>query len=158
MIAHFLPQASRALTRRSALRLGLAGLVLPRFFMPRAQAAAQETETHGLSIFGDLALPAGFSHFPYVNPDAPKGGEIVLQVSSTSGNQNFTTFNTLNTYILKGDGAAGMGLIFDSLMSGSGDEPDCSMGLSRAPSGFRPTRQFTAFYCARRQGSMTARP
>ena len=64
-----------------------------------------------------------------MNPDAPKGGEIVLQVSSTSGNQNFTTFNTLNTYILKGDGAAGMGLTFDSLMSGSGDEPDSLYGL-----------------------------
>ena len=129
MIAKFLPRASYSLTRRSALRLGFAGLTFPRFFTPAAQAAAQETETHGLSIFGDLAQPAGFSHFPYVNPDAPKGGEIVLQVSSTSGNQNFTTFNTLNTYILKGDGAAGMGLTFNSLMSGSGDEPDSLYGL-----------------------------
>ena len=129
MTAKFLPRASHALTRRSTLRLGLAGVVLPRFFMSATQATARETETHGLSIFGDLAQPAGFSHFPYVNPDAPKGGEIVLQVSSTSGNQNFTTFNTLNTYILKGDGAAGMGLIFDSLMSGSGDEPDSLYGL-----------------------------
>jgi microcin C transport system substrate-binding protein len=117
-----------ALTRRSALTLGIAGLVLPRILASRAEAA-QEIETHGLSIFGDLALPAGFSHFPYVDADAPKGGEIVLQVSATSGNQNFTTFNTLNTYILKGDGAAGMGLIFDSLMSGSGDEPDSLYGL-----------------------------
>ena len=71
----------------------------------------------------------GFSHFPYVNPNAPKGGEISLQVSSTSGNQNFTTFNTLNIYILKGDGAAGMSLIFNSLMTGSGDEPDSLYGL-----------------------------
>jgi microcin C transport system substrate-binding protein len=130
LTAKFIPQASYGLTRRSALRLGFAGAVLARFLTPRAQAAAQETETHGLSIFGDLAMPAGFSHFPYVNADAPKGGEIVLQVSSTSGNQNFTTFNTLNTYILKGDGAAGMGLIFDSLMSGSGDEPDSLYGLA----------------------------
>src|ERR1700736_217208 len=84
LIAKFLSRASYALTRRSALRLGLAGLILPRFFMPAAQAAAQETESHGLSIFGDLAQPAGFSHFPYVNPDAPKSGEIVLQVSTTS--------------------------------------------------------------------------
>ena len=98
-----------ALTRRSALTLGITGLVLPRILLSGAHAAAQDTETHGLSIFGDLAEPAGFSHFPYVDPDAPKGGEIVLQVSATSGNQNFTTFNTLNTYILKGDGAAGMG-------------------------------------------------
>jgi microcin C transport system substrate-binding protein len=110
------------------LRFGLAGLVLPRDLTP-VEAATQETETHGLSIFGDFAMPEGFSHFPYVNPNAPKGGEIALQVSATSGNQNFTTFNTLNIYILKGDGAAGMGLIFDSLMTGSGDEPDSLYGL-----------------------------
>src|ERR1700738_1428827 len=113
-----------ALTRRSALKLGIAGLVLRRVSLAGAGAAAAETETHGLSIFGDLALPADFTHFPYVDPDAPKGGEISLQTSSTSGNQNFTTFNTLNIFILKGDGAAGMGLIFDSLMSGRGDLPD----------------------------------
>ncbi|HET6375397.1 MAG TPA: extracellular solute-binding protein, partial [Methylocella sp.] len=102
--------------------------------MPRFPASAEagdgpETETHGLSVFGDLALPPGFRHFPYVNPNAPKGGEISLQVSSTLGNQNFTTFNTLNIYILKGDGAAGMSAIFDSLMAGSGDEPDSLYGL-----------------------------
>jgi microcin C transport system substrate-binding protein len=118
-----------ALTRRSALKLGIAGLGLPRILVARAQAASTETETHGLSIFSDLALPADFTRFSYVDPDAPKGGEISLQTSSTSGNQNFTTFNTLNIFILKGDGAAGMGLIFDSLMAGSGDEPDSLYGL-----------------------------
>ena len=129
MIAKSFPRISHALSRRAVLRFGAAGLVLPRFLTPAAQAASQETETHGLSIFGDLAMPEGFSHFPYVNPDAPKGGEISLQVSATAGNQNFTTFNTLNIYILKGDGAAGMGAIFDSLMAGSGDEPDSMYGL-----------------------------
>ncbi|MGO8845103.1 MAG: extracellular solute-binding protein [Methylocella sp.] len=129
MIAKSFPRISPVLSRRAALRFGAAGLVLPRFLTLAAQAASQETETHGLSIFGDLAMPEGFSHFPYVNPDAPKGGEISLQVSATAGNQNFTTFNTLNIYILKGDGAAGMGAIFDSLMAGSGDEPDSMYGL-----------------------------
>jgi len=129
LIAKSFPRISHALSRRAVLRFGAAGLVLPRFFTSAAQAASQETETHGLSIFGDLAMPEGFSHFPYVNPDAPKGGEISLQVSATAGNQNFTTFNTLNIYILKGDGAAGMGAIFDSLMAGSGDEPDSMYGL-----------------------------
>ncbi|MGO9848044.1 MAG: extracellular solute-binding protein [Methylocella sp.] len=128
-MAKSFPRISHALSRRAVLRFGAAGLVLPRFFTSAAQAASQETETHGLSIFGDLAMPEGFSHFPYVNPDAPKGGEISLQVSATAGNQNFTTFNTLNIYILKGDGAAGMGAIFDSLMAGSGDEPDSMYGL-----------------------------
>ncbi|TPV97784.1 MAG: Oligopeptide-binding protein AppA [Beijerinckiaceae bacterium] len=129
MTANSFPRISTALNRRSVLRFGLAGLILPRIFTPAAQAASQETESHGLSIFGDLAMPEGFSHFPYVNPAAPKGGEIALQVSTTSGNQNFATFNSLNIYILKGDGAAGMGAIFDSLMTGSGDEPDSLYGL-----------------------------
>ena len=129
MTAKSFPRISHALSRRAVLRFGLAGVVLPRFFTRAARAASQETETHGLSIFGDLAMPEGFSHFPYVNPNAPKGGEIALQLSATTGNQNFTTFNTLNIYILKGDGAAGVGAIFDSLMAGSGDEPDSLYGL-----------------------------
>lgn len=94
-----------------------------------AEAATGGTESHGLSIFGDLALPADFASFAYVNVNAPKGGEIALQPSSTSGNQNFTTFNTLNVFILKGDGAAGMGMIFDTLMAGNADEPDALYGL-----------------------------
>ena len=113
MTAKSLPKVSNWLSRRAVLRLGLAGLVWPRFFTRAAQAASQETETHGLSIFGDLAMPEDFSHFPYVNTNAPKGGEIALQVSATTGNQNFTTFNTLNIYILEGDGAAGMSAIFE---------------------------------------------
>ncbi len=129
MTERFFHRLPSLLTRRTALKLSVGGLVLPRFFAASSRAATAETETHGLSIFGDLALPADFARFPYVNPDAPKGGEISLQTTSTSGNQNFTTFNTLNIYILKGDGAAGMGLIFDSLMAGSGDEPDSLYGL-----------------------------
>ncbi|MCL2385580.1 MAG: extracellular solute-binding protein, partial [Alphaproteobacteria bacterium] len=124
-----LVKLSNAISRRALLRLSAAGLILPRALRGAAKAAQEETESHGLSIFGDLALPADFSHFAYVNPSAPKGGEIALQVSATSGNQNFSTFNTLNAYILKGDGAAGMGLIFDSLMTSHADEPDSLYGL-----------------------------
>ena len=129
-------------TRRSALRLGasaLGSLTLPLRFggatsasevaHGTAVAGGHEVETHGLSVFGDLALPADFQHFPYVNPDAPKGGQISLQISSYGGNQNPNTFNSLNIFILKGDGAAGMSLVFDSLMSGTGDEPDALYGL-----------------------------
>jgi microcin C transport system substrate-binding protein len=144
-----LPRPPR-LSRRKLLSLTLSGLILPRFGAtdafaapaesesgetktPQSEAAEIETaeiETHGLSVFGDLALPPDFTHFAYADPAAPKGGEIILQVSSISGNQNFTTFNTLNIFILKGDGAAGMGLIFDSLMAGDGDEPDSLYGLA----------------------------
>lgn len=115
------------ITRRQALQTGSAALAA--LALPRTAAAAGETEAHGLSIFGDLALPADFRHLAYVDPNAPKGGALTLQVSSVSGNQNFATFNTLNAYILKGDGAAGMGLIFDSLMTGNSDEPDAIYGL-----------------------------
>ena len=115
-------------TRRTALIAG--GTFAMAGALPRAAAWAEaETERHGLSIFGELALPADYPHLPYVDPTAPKGGEIRLQTSGTGGNQNFTTFDTLNIYILKGNGAAGMGLIFDTLMSGSLDEPDALYGL-----------------------------
>ncbi len=120
-------------TRRSVLhRAGatVALSVLPAGLRTAGLGAAEgEVERHGLSVFGELALPADFKALPYVNVDAPKGGEIRLQTSATGGNQNFTTFDTLNIYILKGNGAAGMGLISDSLMSGSLDEPNALYGL-----------------------------
>jgi microcin C transport system substrate-binding protein len=87
------------------------------------------TAPHGLSVFGDLKYPADFKHFDYVNPAAPKGGFIALQVSSVGPNQNFNTFSSFNIFILKGEGAAGVGSTFDSLMSGTADEPDSMYGL-----------------------------
>ena len=91
---------------------------------------SKDSQTHhGLSRFGDLAYPSDFKHFAYVNPKAPKGGVFSTQISSTTGNQTFDTFNTLNIYVLKGDGAAGMSLTFDSLMVRAFDEPDAMYGL-----------------------------
>ncbi|MFI4995946.1 MAG: extracellular solute-binding protein [Hyphomicrobiales bacterium] len=116
-----------SLTRRDAgrLTLALAGL---RASGP-ALAAEGETETHGLSSFGDLAQPPDFQRFAYVNPDAPKGGTLVIQLRAAGGNQNFDTFNTLNNHTFKGDGAAGMDATYDSLMSGGLDEPSSAYGL-----------------------------
>ena len=116
-------------TRRALMRGAAAAAALPVLPGRAAWSATGETETHGLSIFGDLALPADFMHLAYVNPDAPKGGGITLQVSGLSGNMNFTTFNTLNDFILNGDGAAGMEFVFDTLMASNGDEPDSMYGL-----------------------------
>jgi microcin C transport system substrate-binding protein len=79
---------------------------------------------HGLSAFGDLKYPANFPHFDYVNPDAPKGGTIV-----TIGTLALQTFDSFNGYILKGDPAQGIGLLFDSLMTRAFDEPDAVYGL-----------------------------
>jgi len=90
------------------------GLIAPAAAEPR----------HGLSVFGDLKYPAGFKHFDYVNPDAPKGGK-----ASQIGSAGLTTFDSFNMLILKGDAAQGMELVFDSLMVRANDEPDAVYGL-----------------------------
>jgi microcin C transport system substrate-binding protein len=87
-------------------------------------------ESHGLSAFGDLAYPADFQHFRYVDPNAPKGGSFSQTGPDRQFNQNFLTFNSLNSYILKGDAAQGMELTFATLMVRSGDEPDAMYGLA----------------------------
>lgn len=114
-------------TRRNLLTItaGAAGaLVLG------STGRASAREAHGISAFGDLKYPADFPHFDYVNPTAPKGGMFSLVGTSRQYNQNFLTFNTLNSYILKGDAALGMERTFASLMTGSSDEPDSMYGLA----------------------------
>jgi microcin C transport system substrate-binding protein len=117
------------LTRRTALKAGAAGALATLVVRPLAAFAGDSVETHGLSSFGDLALPPDFPHFAYVNPQAPTGGLLSLQITGTSGNQNFDTFDTLNIYTWKGNGAAGMSTTFDTLMTANGDEPDSVYGL-----------------------------
>jgi microcin C transport system substrate-binding protein len=117
------------LTRRTALKAGAAGALATLVVRPLAAFADDFAETHGLSSFGDLALPPDFPHFAYVNPQAPTGGLLSLQITGTSGNQNFDTFDTLNIYTWKGNGAAGMSATFDTLMTANGDEPDSVYGL-----------------------------
>jgi len=82
---------------------------------------AAATGAHGLSIFGELKYPAGFEHYDYVNPDAPKGGRM-----STIGGISYDSFNP---FILKGDAAAGLSLLFDTLLDAAQDEPDAAYGL-----------------------------
>src|SRR5271157_3987973 len=118
-----------ALTRRAALTAGAGGALAALIYRPLAALADDGIETHGLSSFGDLALPPDFPYFAYVNPQAPTGGLLSLQITGTSGNQNFDTFDTLNIYTWKGNGAAGMSATFDTLMTANGDEPDSVYGL-----------------------------
>ncbi len=120
--------ARRGISRRAVLAGGAALTALG------GRAQAQPTidwskASHGLSIFGDLKYASDFKHFDYVNPNAPKGGSIALQVSSVGPNQNFNTFSSFNIFILRGEGAAGVGSTFDSLMAGTADEPDSMYGV-----------------------------
>src|SRR5215472_14924155 len=118
------------LSRRRALGV-LAGAAASgagnRLVIP---AAAEAADRHGMSAFGDLNYPADFSHFSYVNPDAPKGGGYSEIVVNRIYNGSFLTFTSLNAFILKGDGAQGMELTFATLMVRSGDEPDAMYGLA----------------------------
>ena len=122
----------KSLTRRTVLKAGASGALVGLFARPFPALADDSVETHGLSSFGDLALPPDFPHFAYVNPAAPTGGLLSLQITGTGGNETFDTFDTLNIYSWKGNGAAGMSATFDTLMTANGDEPDWSTGCSHS--------------------------
>jgi microcin C transport system substrate-binding protein len=116
------------LDRRHVLGLGI-GAIGATLVRP-AMAADMGAEVHGLSVFGDLKYPADFQHFDYVNLAAPKGGMFSLIPWVRSNNQSYQTFNSLNAYILKGDGAQGMDMTFAPLMVRANDEPDAMYGLA----------------------------
>jgi microcin C transport system substrate-binding protein len=99
---------------------GLIALLLASGFTGRLSAEPR----HGLSAFGELKYASGFKHFDYVNPDAPKGGRMALV-----GPGGVITFDTFNSFILKGDAAEGLALLHDSLMVRASDEPDAMYGL-----------------------------
>jgi microcin C transport system substrate-binding protein len=125
---------ARRLSRRRILRLAAgapAGLAAARAGLAPLHAETA-IESHGLSAFGDLAYPPDFEHFKYVNPAAPKGGIFSQIGPDRQYNQNFLTFDSLNSFILKGDAAQGMELTFATLMVRSGDEPDAMYGLAAA--------------------------
>ena len=69
---------------------------------------------HGIAMHGDLKYPAGFTNFDYVNPNAPKGGTVRLNAVGT--------FDSFNSFIVKGNSATGLGFLYDNLMHGSADE------------------------------------
>ncbi len=117
------------LSRRDALVLA-GGAIAAGAARGIVSAGADDAERHGMSAFGDLKYPADFPHFGYVNPDAPKGGTFSQIGPSRQFNQSFLTFNSLNSYILKGDAAQGMEWTFATLMARSGDEPDGMYGLA----------------------------
>ncbi len=82
---------------------------------------AEAYPSHGISIFGDLKYPENFKHFEYVNPNAPKGGEVKQA--------DIGTFDNLNPLILRGVAASGLALTQDTLLAASADEPFAKYGL-----------------------------
>ncbi|MFD9901362.1 extracellular solute-binding protein [Mesorhizobium sp. NPDC059025] len=132
-------------TRRDVLALGAATAAVA--LLPSRVFANSPTEAplHGLSAFGDLKYPAGFTHFDYVNPDAPKGGTFNFAPFTWVFNQNPQTFNTLNSFILKGDSPPRMDMCFDALMASALDEPDSMYGLVAETVTIAPDRNSFTF-------------
>lgn len=116
-------------SRRSFLTLASAFLVAP--LLPRNALALLPAETplYGISPFGELKYGPDFTHFGYANPGAPKGGTFNFSVPNWMLNQSVLTFNTLNSFVPRGDAPPRMELCFDTLFSGALDEPASSYGL-----------------------------
>ena len=93
--------------------------------------------THAIAMHGYPKYPANFTHFDYVNPDAPKGG--ILREAS------FGSFDTFNPFVIKGNSAPGNGLIFETLMTSSSDEPFSEYGLIAEKVEMPQDRSWVAF-------------
>jgi microcin C transport system substrate-binding protein len=101
---------------RLALAVALGGLVSGPL-----QAEDAPVHRHALSLIGEPKYPADFTHFDFVNPDAAKGGLVRIA--------DIGSFDSLNPVLYKGEAAAGLGLVYESLMQDSLDEPSTSYGL-----------------------------
>jgi microcin C transport system substrate-binding protein len=78
-------------------------------------------KSHGIAMHGDLKYPAGFEHFAYADPKAPKGGRVKHSAIGT--------FDSFNPFIIKGSPAAGIGDVYDTLLTPAADEPFSEYGL-----------------------------
>ena len=124
---------------RPARRLVLAALAPVALAATAAIDDARGEPAHGLSIFGDLKYPAGFAHFDYVDPDAPKGGEMRISFVGS--------FDNLNPFILRGEPVYLDYAIwqFDTLMARAYDEPDAMYGLVAREVEVAPDRNWAVF-------------
>ncbi|WP_112056350.1 extracellular solute-binding protein [Onishia taeanensis] len=112
----------------------MAGLVLPAV----ALASPKVATVHGLALYGEPALPADFSHFSYVNPEAPKGGSLLRAAIGGS-------FDSTNPFIVRGTPAAGLNQIYDTLLESNPNETFSSYGLLAEGIRLDPQRRWIEF-------------
>lgn len=103
---------------RTIVKNVAAGLILATAFAGAGQA---DDFRHGSSLFGDLKYPQGFKQFDYVNAKAPKSGEVAI--AAIGG------FDSFNGFIVTGQPASGLSLIYDTLMTSALDEAGTEYGL-----------------------------
>lgn len=102
----------------SRLAPAIAALLL---LLPAMAAGAGPAPRHAIAMYGEPKYGPGFAHFDYVNPTAPKGGAVRFGVQGT--------FDSFNGFIVKGNAAAGLDGLYESLMASSADEPFSKYGL-----------------------------
>jgi microcin C transport system substrate-binding protein len=112
-----------------SLLIGVGGLTVPKAALA----------VYAIAQYGEPKYPAGFKHFDYVNPDAPRGGTLVL-----ANPNRLTSFDKFNPFTQRGNPAPGLGYMFESLTIGSFDEVSTAYGLladdiSIAPDGLSAT-------------------
>ncbi|MFT4265741.1 MAG: extracellular solute-binding protein [Xenophilus sp.] len=106
-----------------------------------AAPAGSAWAAHAYAQFGDVKYPPGFTHFDYVNPDAPKGGEIRLVPPVA-----VTQFDKFNPFTLKGTPPAGLTeLVFETLLIGNLEEPSTAYGLLAEDVAVAPDRRSATF-------------
>lgn len=111
----------RGLMLLTALIAAIVASLLPRSLEANEPRPPTPEAGHGIAMHGSLKYPADFTHFDYVNPDAPKGGSLREAAIGT--------FDSLNPFIIKGTVADGTGLLYDSLLGRALDEPFSLYGL-----------------------------
>ena len=104
---------TRPLLRALTIAIGVLTLAPAHADEPKPQ--------HGIAMHGDLKYGPDFKHFDYVNPNAPKGGQIRL--GAIGG------FDSLNPFIVKGNAAGGASFVYDTLLTSSADEAFSEYGL-----------------------------
>jgi microcin C transport system substrate-binding protein len=104
-------------------RISTLWLVLVLLLIVTVNVRSQQTAEifHALVLTGVPKYPENFKHFDYVNPEAPKGGDVKLDAIGT--------FDSLNPFIIRGVPAAGLGFLYDTLTEQSLDEPFAQYGL-----------------------------
>ncbi len=139
-------EPSVRLTRRTILRIGSLALAAPAAGILQALPGAAQTAPglsrnwrHGLSLFGDLHYPDGFQRFDYVNPDAPRGGTVRLSALGTFDNFNVAVAS------VKGQLAAGLGLIYNRLLASAQDEVTTMYGLLAEAVDYPPDHSWVAY-------------
>lgn len=118
----------------------LSYVVMCLFFGFNGVSAAESVSvpSHAVAMSGTPKYPDGFTHFDYANPDAPKGGHLRMAAIGT--------YDSFNPFIAKGVAASGIGLLYDTLMVNSDDEPFTYYGLIAEKIDVAKDRSYVIFH------------